>query len=380
MSAISHSSSNSYLKTILHSKRANIYYLEKCRVLVKDGRVVYLTEDKTKKALANHDYSSSSKISDSVKLNSNFSDDDNLQKSQSFYYNIPIANTTVMLLGIGTSITQSAVRMLASASVLIGFCGNGGTPLISGNEVEWFCPQSEYRPTEYLQGWMRFWFEEEKRLEVAKKFQKSRINFLIETWKKDRDLRNEGFFVDDFEIENSLKKFYSEIDSARKAGDLLQQEAMLTKQLYKIATKITKIDNFTRERESTDLANTFLNHGNYLAYGLGATTLWVLGIPHAFAVMHGKTRRGALVFDVADLIKDAIILPWAFICAKERMREQEFRSQILQKFIEHKALDFMFEEVKEAAIYGAERESEDISKNQPKKTAKETMICEDEQL
>ncbi|STX45386.1 CRISPR-associated endonuclease Cas1, subtype I-F/YPEST [Legionella gratiana] len=33
--------------------------------------------------------------------------------------------------------------------------------------------------------------------------------------------------------------------------------------------------------------------------------------------MHGKTRRGALVFDVADLIKDALILPWAFICAKE---------------------------------------------------------------
>ena len=83
---------------------------------------------------------------------------------------------------------------------------------------------------------------------------------------------------------------------------------------------------------------------------MGATTLWVLGIPHSFAVMHGKTRRGALVFDVADLIKDAIILPWAFVCAKEKMREQEFRQQILQKFIEHKALDFMFEEVKNNAL------------------------------
>lgn len=31
-------------KAILHSKRANIYYLEKCRVMQKDGRVVYLTE------------------------------------------------------------------------------------------------------------------------------------------------------------------------------------------------------------------------------------------------------------------------------------------------------------------------------------------------
>ena len=34
------------LKAILHSKRANIYYLEHCRVMQKDGRVLYLTESK----------------------------------------------------------------------------------------------------------------------------------------------------------------------------------------------------------------------------------------------------------------------------------------------------------------------------------------------
>ena len=76
--------------------------------------------------------------------------------------------------------------------------------------------------------------------------------------------------------------------------------------------------------------------------------------------MHGKTRRGALVFDVADLIKDAIVLPWAFISAKEKATEQEFRQQILQKFTEHKALDFMFEQVKQQALnpeYRGEGES-----------------------
>ena len=65
--------------------------------------------------------------------------------------------------------------------------------------------------------------------------------------------------------------------------------------------------------------------------------------------MHVKTRRGALVFDVADLIKDAVVLPYAFICAKEKMTEQEFRQQILQKFTEHKCLDFMFDQVKAQA-------------------------------
>lgn len=91
------------LKAILHSKRANIYYIEKCRVMVKSGRVVYLMDAKTER----------------------------------LYWNIPIANTTVILLGTGTSITQLAVRMLASAGVLIGFSGSGGTPLIAANEVEW---------------------------------------------------------------------------------------------------------------------------------------------------------------------------------------------------------------------------------------------------
>jgi len=310
---------SSEYKTILHSKRANIFYLEKCRVMVKDGRVVYLTEEK---------------------------DSNN-------YWNIPIANTTVILLGIGTSITQSAVRMLASASVLIGFSGNGGTPLISGNEVEWLSPQSEYRPTEYMQGWMSFWFYESRRLQVAKSFQQARINYLKTVWEKDRDLKAENFFIDDQKVSFALQSHFEQIQFARKAGDLLQREALLTKQLYHYASKTTQLRDFVREREASDLANSFLNHGNYLAYGLAATTLWVLGIPHSFAVMHGKTRRGALVFDVADLIKDAIILPWAFIGAKEKMSEQEFRQQCLQKFTEHKALDFMFDQVKQQAMQGA---------------------------
>ena len=111
--------------------------------------------------------------------------------------------------------------------------------------------------------------------------------------------------------------------------------------------------NFVRDRDSGDRANSMLNYGNYLAYGLAATTLWVLGIPFSFAVMHGKTRRGALVFDVADLIKDAIVLPWSFICALRNRSDQEFRQLCLQKFTEHKALDFMFDEVEMCSMKSA---------------------------
>ena len=306
----------SQLKAILHSKRANIYYLEKCRVMQKDGRVLYLTE----------------------------------ASEQKQYWNIPIANTTVILLGTGTSITQAAVRMLAQAGVLIGFCGGGGTPLLMANEVEWLSPQSEYRPTEYVQGWLSFWFDEQKRLWVAKQFQQQRIQFIRQSWAKDKDLQLEGFLSEDDDTATALTGFADKIERTPNVTQLLLAEAQLTKRLYKITVLRTQTDDFVRNFDSTDDANAFLNHGNYLAYGLAASTLWVLGIPHGFAVMHGKTRRGALVFDVADLIKDAIVLPWAFICAKEGMSEQEFRQQILQKFTQHKALDFMFDCVKKAAL------------------------------
>ena len=82
--------------------------------------------------------------------------------------------------------------------------------------------------------------------------------------------------------------------------------------------------------------------------------LWVLGIPHGFAVMHGKTRRGALVFDVADLIKDAVVLPWSFISSSQGISEQEFRELILQKFVEYKVLDYMFDSIKEVIEQVAE--------------------------
>lgn len=54
--------------------------------------------------------------------------------------------------------------------------------------------------------------------------------------------------------------------------------------------------------------------------------------------------------DVADLVKDAIILPWSFICARESAIDREFRRQRLQSFADHKAVDFMLDQVKALAL------------------------------
>jgi hypothetical protein len=97
-------------------KAGDIYYLEHCRVLVKGGPVEFVTDE----------------------------------GKRSLYWNIPIANTTTVMLGTGTSITQAAMRYLAKAGVLVGFCGGAGTPLFTANEVDievaWFPRKANIDP------------------------------------------------------------------------------------------------------------------------------------------------------------------------------------------------------------------------------------------
>lgn len=313
--------SPSDLKSILHSRRANIYYLQHCRVLVNGGRVEYVTD----------------------------------AGKESLYWNIPIANTTTVLLGTGTSITQAAIRELARAGVLVGFCGGGGTPLFSANEIDvevaWFSPQSEYRPTEYLQAWVRFWFNDDLRLAAAKAFQHTRAQRIAEAWPQ-RALRDTGFAVDTKRLDELLARTHRAIDQALDNTGLLTEEARLTKALFKLAVDTVGYGEFTRAKRGSgsDPANRFLDHGNYLAYGLGATATWVLGLPHGLAILHGKTRRGGLVFDVADLVKDAHILPQAFVSAMRGDDEQTFRRSCIESLTRSEALDFMIDTLKTVAL------------------------------
>nr|WP_202961507.1 type I-F CRISPR-associated endonuclease Cas1f [Gilliamella apicola] len=309
---------SSDLKTIMHSKRANIYYLEHCRVFVNGGRVEYVTE----------------------------------QGQQSLYWNIPIANTTCILLGTGTSLTQAAVRELSRAGVMIGFCGGGGTPLFSSTESEFACqffsPQSEYRPTEYLQSWCQFWFDDERRLQAAKLLQQTRLNIISECWPQfDWD-------IDKTQLAHILTDATEQFTDVDNSQALLAAEGRISKRLYSMANQLTlQDDKFKREQgtrgKSHDPANQFLDHGNYLAYGLGATACWVLGLPHGLAILHGKTRRGGLVFDAADIIKDGIVLPQAFLSAKQGDSEKEFRMACIAQFAQSGALDRIIDTLKQIA-------------------------------
>lgn len=290
--------------SILHSKREGVFYLEHCRVMVRDDRVEYAIDR---------------------------------DKAGTFYWNLPTGNTVVVLLGSGTSVTQAAARRLSEDGVMFAFVGGGGSPLFLAS-------QSEYRPTEYLQGWAAKWFVPAMRLAMAQQLALARCDFIEMAWGRLGRLSKLGVSPSP-----AITRFRESIKVAGSAATIMEPEALCAKTLYAILARAFGLSDFKREhgkRDDADLANSFLDHGNYLAYGFAATVLWVLGIPHSLPLSHGMTRRGALVFDVADLIKDGIVMPLAFACAAEGVSDSVFRGECIRELRRLKALEFMFDSVK----------------------------------
>src|SRR5690606_30290737 len=108
-----------------------------------------------------------------------------------------------------------------------------------------------------------------------------------EQWQS-RALHDSGFAVDAGRLGELLQRTTRQIDLAQDNTHLLTEEARLTKALFKLAVDTVGYGDFTRAKRGsgTDPANRFLDHGNYLAYGFGATATWVLGLPHGLAVLH----------------------------------------------------------------------------------------------
>ena len=297
-------------RAILLSKRANVFYLEHVRVMQKDERVVYLTETGA-----------------------------DIEK----FFNIPERNTAFLLLGKGTSITDSAARRLAESNVLIGFCGSGGSPLFSVTDITFLAPQSEYRPTEYMQSWVKAWFDEPRRLTMGKKLLRRRMEWALEAWSKDGELAHRGITIKD----GQLRRFSAEIEAATDTQSLLLAESHWAKSLYAELARGFGVEFKREEGKGTretkaDVVNRFLDHGNYIAYGYAATALNGLGISFSLPLLHGKTRRGALVFDVADLVKDALVMPLAFLMGTRKEKQKDFRTALIDICQAKEMLELLF--------------------------------------
>ena len=258
---------------ILHTHRRGLLLLERARVHLAEGRVVHA------------DAEGDSPVSRS--------------------WNIPSLNSAAVILGQGCSITKPAARRLAEDGVLLAFAGTDGTPLI--------CASQDYRPSAALQAWIAVWADPAWRLRAALHLQRARIDAITRSWAA---LAPVGFTGNPTQ---ALKAYAAALERVRDITELTGHEGACTRSLYVEAAKATGITWSGRvHQDASDRPNHFLDHGNYLAYGLGGTAIWARGIPPSLPVVHGRSNAGGLVFDLADVVKDALILPTAFLCAADR--------------------------------------------------------------
>ena len=272
-----------------------------------------------------------------------------VEGSRGVAYNIPYANTSFLMLGEGCSITRDAVRALASHDVVIGFTGGGGVPLFAATDNSWpvlLEPQSEYRPTEYMIQWAKIFFDDTRRLAAAKMLLRERTSKTA--WLLERNPAAKQLALSSQDYVNSAKTFLSDIERAESTIELLTAEARHAKLCYRTIAQKSGVEGFVRNPGSgEDTANSMLDHANYLVYGAAAVALHGLGISFAMAVLHGKTRRGGLVFDIADLIKDGLTLPCAFFAASKQMTDQEMRNDTIETMHNLTLIPYLFDTIKQ---------------------------------
>lgn len=310
------------LTGVLPSSRSGLYLLERCRVMEKDGTVVYARPAEGRKAMT-------------------------------FFFNVPVAATSAILLGQGSSITQAAARILSANGVMVGFTGTGGTPLFLAS-------QDEYRPTDRLQRWIAAWIAPERRLRASLVLHDMRCRMIEASWSKHPVLGGTNAW------RGAIDRFRDALAEVSTLAEAMGHEGAFTKSLYRHAADaiLDARGGFRRKAgdgDGTDLANRHLDQGNYLAYGLASVALWALGVPAGLPVTHGATRAGGLVFDIADVIKDAMTLPVAFDHAAAKARQgrraaeaaNDFRDATIQALREQDALKTCFAAV-DAALTAME--------------------------
>lgn len=272
---------------LLITDRNALVLLERARVHVSKGRVVYYATDT-----------------------------DMLRR-----FNLPHANVAVLMLGQGTSISQEAVVRLAQEGVLVAFSGTGGTPLHMGTLVS-------YKPTERFRAMVPIYASPEHSLVAAKSLMQQRTTNMLHFSKKLK------FAHQDLEaIKRACEWFDKASANAPRHEHLLSAEGAFAKRIYAANTRGNKAEGFVRNPGEPGLGhpeiNGMLDHGNYLAYGITGAAIWALGIPAHMSVMHGKTRAGGFVFDVSDVWKDSIVLPLAVQNFLKGGDEQDFRTSVI---------------------------------------------------
>ena len=258
-------------------------------------------------------------------------------------YPIPALNTSMLLLGDGTSIGSDAAYALARAGVSFFYTGSGGTPLWAGVTADLLpiSGVSEYGPTEYMQAWVRRFFEESQRLEAAKELLRTRARLTQEFWGRALD-----FGAPDLAGLYKGTEFLREIESASNTQELLAAAGRQTKRVYTTLTAVMGAAGFSRKPHGNDLINRRIDHFDHLLNGCTLLVLHGLGLSVSFPALQDKTRRGGLVFDIAGLLNEGLALPLAFQHGMGGTAETDARGHFIDTIHQEQVIPLLFRETR----------------------------------
>ena len=246
---------------------------------------------------------------------------------------VPIASTTCLLIGPGTSVTHAAIKAICDSGCLAVWCGEKlGRFYASG--------MGETRSSRNLLRQAALCMDEKAHLEVVKRMYARRFPKLAQGEKTLEQLRG--------------------------------MEGIRMKETYKTMSRLTGVPWHGRDYKTTawdeaDPINQALSVANVLLYSVCQAAIVSLGYSPALGFIHtGKML--SFVYDVADLYKADITIPAAFEAVKDNInpfdldyhvrvncRKRLEAIQLMKKIPEDLAwiFDVSAEEQMDAAITGS---------------------------
>lgn len=197
---------------------------------------------------------------------------------------IPVASTTCLLLGPGTSITHAAVKVLSDNGCMIIWCGEKMGRFYA-------CGLGETRSAQNTLLQAKLCMNKEAHLEVVKRMYERRFPKLPQKNYTIQQLRG--------------------------------MEGIRVREAYKATSRITGIpwkgrDYKTKDWDASDSINKALSTANALLYSVCHAAIVSLGYSPALGFVHtGKML--SFVYDIADLYKADITIPASFEAVKENI-------------------------------------------------------------
>ena len=221
---------------------------------------------------------------------------------------IPVASTTCLLLGPGTSISHAAVRTASENGCMILWCGE---------QVQRFYAAGigETRSADNLILQANLWGNEATHREVVKRMY--------------------------------LRRFGDITDDNYTIQQLRGMEGIRVREAYRLAAKTYSIQWNGRSYKATDWdaadpINQALSYANTILYGLCHAAIVSLGFHPGLGFIH-TGKQLSFVYDVADLYKADVAIPAAFgavkesnvheleSCVRSRMRKELNQRKLLKR-------------------------------------------------